>query len=120
MLLGGRQLLCLLANCKSIACTWYLFYGFSKECHKRFPKEVSEWCGWFLTAQRGDTITTRHAFVVNLKKREIYGHALNEPGTVGVPKKVMVSSWNHTVKVDYHVTKQWMLNEGTGESKVII
>ena len=56
---------------------------------------------------------------MNLKEREIYGHTWNEPGTVGVPKKVLVSSWNHTLKVDDHVKKQWILNEGTGECGVI-
>ena len=37
--------------------------------------------------------------------------AWNVPGTVRVLKKGLVSAWNHTLKVDDHVKKWWMLKE---------
>ena len=35
----------------------------------------------------------------------IYCHVWNEPGSVGGPKKIIVSTWNHGMPVDDHARK---------------
>ena len=51
------------------------FTGLVKNA-KGFQKKFLNDVGWSLIAQRGDTITTCHAFVMNLKVRKIYGHTV--------------------------------------------
>ena len=50
---------------------------------------------------------------------KIYGHAWKEPGTADVPKKCLLSTWNHTLPVDDHQMKRWRLNPDTGLSENI-
>ena len=44
----------------------------------------------------------------------------NEPGSEGTPKKIIVSTWNHTLPVDDHIKKRWRLNAVSGESETIM
>eukprot|EP00731_Ephydatia_muelleri_P007170 Em0003g1418a len=90
---GGDSYFASFQTARALLAHGTYFTGLVKNATKGFPKKFLNDVGWSVTAQRGDTITTRHAFFMNLKEREIYGHAWNEPGSVGVPKKVLVSSW---------------------------
>jgi hypothetical protein len=69
--------------------------------------------------ERGDT---RH--VKTVVKRDgmsypVYGHAWNEPGTEGVPKKVLVATAGSTVPADPHKKKRFRFDEENGWSDKI-
>ena len=49
----------------------------------------------------------------------IFGHAWNEPGTVGLPKKILCGSAHHTLSTDPHVKVRWQLKDVTGSSERI-
>ena len=70
-------------------------------------------------AKRGDTVTIRTEKKVQGVSKYIYGHVWNEPGSEGVPKKIIISTWNHSMSVGDHARKWWHLNEMTGESETI-
>ena len=56
---------------------------------------------------------------IGVREYKMYGHAWNEPGTTDVPKKCLVSTWNHTLPGDDHQKKRWRLNPDTGLSENI-
>ena len=95
------------------------FTGIVKTASKGFLKTFLNDPGWPSTALRGDTLTVKHTYTWNSTQKEIYGHAWNEPGTAGAPKKCLISSWNHTLGVDNHVKLRWSLNASTGEGESI-
>ena len=70
-------------------------------------------------AKRGDTVTIRTEKKVHGVSKYIYGHVWNEPGSEGAPRKIIISTWNHSMSVDDHARKRWHLNETTGESETI-
>ena len=71
-------------------------------------------------AQRGDTVTICTTKAIGSATKFIYGHVWNEPGSEGTPKKIIVSTWNHTLPVDDHIKKRWRLNPVSGESETIM
>ena len=90
-----------------------------KTASKGYPKKFLNDLGWPSTALRGDTLTVKYTYTWNSTEKEVYGHAWNEPGTAGAPKKCLISSWNHTLGVDDHVKLRWTLNDSTGEGETI-
>ena len=67
---------------------------------------------------RGDTYSSTHSNIKEVQKI-IYGHAWNEPGTVGLPRKILRGSAHHTLSTDPYVKVRWQLNDVTGSSERI-
>jgi hypothetical protein len=61
--------------------------------------------------KRGDTRHVTAEIEVSGSKRNVYGHAWNEPGTAGLPKKVLVSSCGDTLPTDPHIKKRFKVSE---------
>ena len=99
--------------------TYMYFTGIVKTASKGFLKTFLNDPGWLSTALRGDTLPVKHTYTWNSTQKEVYGHAWNELGTAGAPKKCLISSWNHTLGVDDHVKLRWSLNDRTGEGETI-
>ena len=110
----------------SVACCTALlehglyFSGLLKTAHKEFPKKYCQDIAFQAGAQRGDTVTICTTKAIGSATKFIYGHVWNEPGSEGTPKKIIVSTWNHTLPVDDHIKKRWRLNPVSGESETIM
>ena len=91
--------------------TYYL--GMLKTASAGFPKKYLQSLAWDEGVLRGDTRTVQHEAGINGAQKIIYGHAWNEPGSEGFPKKILC------VPVDPHVKQRWMINEDTGSSERI-
>eukprot|EP00731_Ephydatia_muelleri_P006678 Em0003g926a len=110
----------------SVACCTALlehglyFSGLLKTAHKEFPKKYCQDIAFQAGAQRGDTVTICTTKAIGSATKFIYGHVWNEPGSEGTLKKIIVSTWNHTLPVDDHIKKRWRLNPVSGESETIM
>lgn len=90
------------------------FMGMLKTASAGFPKAFLQKNAWDAGAKRGDTRTCVTDVVVNGKQKQIYGHAWNEPGTEGVPKKILVISCSSTLPADDHIKHRWELDVESG------
>ena len=63
------------------------------------------------------SVNTAGTLTSSTTDKYIYGHVWNELGSEGAPKKIIISTWNHSMSVDDHARKQWHLSETTGESE---
>eukprot|EP00960_Hanusia_phi_P064213 765731-Hanusia_phi.AAC.1 len=91
------------------------FTGLLKNCHSGFPTKYLSSTAWQGNEPRGATKTVKLKITVNDREREVYGHAWNDPGRGGTPKKVLISSWNTTNITDGHLKKRYRVNAETGE-----
>ena len=97
--------------------TYYL--GMLKTASAGFPKKYLQSLAWNDDATRGETCTVQHTVKMKRVQKIIFGHAWNEPGTVGLPKKILCGSAHHTLSTDPHVKVRWQLNDVTGSSERI-
>ncbi|KAL5484079.1 hypothetical protein EMCRGX_G020521 [Ephydatia muelleri] len=107
------------ATCTALLEHSTYFSGLLKIAHKEFPREFCQEMAFSAQAKRGDTVTIRTEKKVHGVTKYIYGHVWNEPGSEGAPKKIIISTWNHSMSVDDHARKRWHLSETTGESETI-
>jgi hypothetical protein len=77
--------------------TWFI--GMLKTASSGFPKAFLHKDAWEAGEEpkRGDTRHVMAEVQVDKTKYKVYGHAWNEPGTDGVPKKVLISSCGDTL-----------------------
>ena len=90
-----------------------------KTAHRGFPKSYLNTLSWTGEEHRGATKSVETTTSIGGREYKIYGHAWNEPGTADVPKKCLLSTWNHILPVDDHQKKHWRLNPDTGLSENI-
>ena len=107
------------ATCTALLEHSTYFSGLLKTAHKEFPRKFCQEMAFSAQAKHGDTVTIRTEKKVHGVSKYIYGHVWNEPGSEGAPKKIIISTWNHSMSVDDHARKRWHLNETTGESEII-
>jgi predicted metal-dependent enzyme (double-stranded beta helix superfamily) len=93
------------------------FIGMLKTASAGFPKTFLHNDAWKKEHEddpepkRGDTRHVTAEIEVSGSKRNVYGHAWNEPGTAGLPKKVLVSSCGDTLPTDPHIKKRFKVSE---------
>lgn len=90
------------------------FAGLLKTCSAGFCKQhmhTTAWTEGKLPAERGDTRHVEADIQVGGVKRKIYGHAWNEPGGDGAPKKVIVSTCGTSIAADPHVKKRFKVDD---------
>ena len=95
------------------------YTGLLKTAHRGFPKRYLNTLAWTGEEHCGATKSVETTTSIGGREYKIYGHAWNEPGTADVPKKCLLSTWNHTLPVDDHQKKRWRLNPDTGLSENI-
>ena len=78
-----------------------------------FPKKYLQSLAWNDDATRGETRTVQRTVNIKGVQKIIFGHAWNEPGTVGLPKKILCGSDHHTLSTDPHVKMRWQPNDVT-------
>jgi len=61
--------------------------------------------------ERGNTWCVVAEVMVGGALRKVYGHAWNEPGTPGVPKKVLITTCGSTMPTDPHIKRQYQVDE---------
>lgn len=94
------------------------FYtGLVKQCSKGFPKQYLNTLAWQGNEARGSTKTVRLIVDINGHEKKVYGHAWNEPGRVGIPRKLLISTWNTTQETDGHVKDRWRINPQTRQTE---
>ena len=93
------------------------FVGPIKNACAGFPKKFMHNGIWLLGEQpnqRGDWRAIELVVTINDVERRVCGFAWNEPGTQGVPKKVLIASCGTTLPTDPHIKKRWCVNDDTG------
>ena len=63
-----------------------------RNAQNSFCRKYLQSLAWNDDATRGETRTVQHTVNIKGVQKIIFGHARNEPGTVGLPKKILCGS----------------------------